>query len=508
MHSKHTFKLLIAILFFAGCASDRPRSFVAGIDAQTRQSRVEDAQAQRVKGHPSIRFDAALLDTLDASLAEPDLKQARKLSDALLTNAHDLAMRCASNEMLRLSDEAWSSVVTDYFGLSMPIDAEIRGRLADEVRRGSDVEFWLLQQQIANAKDIASLRIILADLRKNTETSAKVAGRGGRQATGILFAPAAAAIRDSIHDDEATCQGDGRFAGVTRYVLSSDATDLSISNGDLLARYAPVFLQETLENPPYNASADRLGTVVASDRGDIDVDTTKPSIYGYTRTVLLSGEAHVQLTYVLWYPEHPALKFGIDAEAGHIDGATVRITFDSENKPALYETLNNCGCHHRLYPSEALEEAARKAFGETDKGKTYVIERDAEEYDVIIPGLLRTQDGDRAFVRCLAGTHAVVNVTFAAEKPNEPVVATEQYQLRNYDELERLATPGGRIVSMFEPNGLVRGAERFEGKIFNSLGMLSAGQPRQRGTQLIQWDAYDFDDPHLYEKIIRLPKHF
>ena len=68
-------------------------------------------------------------------------------------------------------------------------------------------------------------------------------------------------------------------------------------------------------------------------------------------------------------------------------------------------------------------------------------------------------------------------------------------------------TPGSHI-DLNLPNGLVRGAERLEGTLFKPLGMLNAGQPRQRGTQLIQWDQYDLDDPRLLEKTLRLPASF
>lgn len=508
MHSNTIFKILAATILLTGCASSPPPSFTAGVNQQTKKADVADAQSQRVKGHPSIRMNVALLDQLNLAIAEADLIKARALADAVLAEAHDLANHSASNEMLRLSNEKFSTVAGTYFAAPVTVDVESRDRLIEEYRRESDLEFWLLRQQIAKAKDLSTLRLILNELKNNTETSAKFAGRAGRQASGFIFAPAAAAIRESVHDDEATCQPDADFEGVTRYMLTQAPAALSLPHADLLIRYAPTFLQETLRSPKYDPAADRLGIVIADNEAKIDVDTSIPAIYGYTRTVLLSGQPHIQLTYVLWYPEHPKLKSGIDAEAGHIDGATVRITLDSASKPAIFETLNNCGCHHRLYPSEAVENAARQTFGTPEKGKSFCIERDTDKYDIIIPALVRPQDGARAFVRCRAGSHAVVDVNFNREKNNEPIVATQFYQLRDYDELERLKTPNGPIVSMFEPNGLVRGAGRFEGDVFNSLGMLSAGQPRQRGTQLVQWDAYDFDDPHLYEKTIRLPKGF
>jgi hypothetical protein len=61
---------------------------------------------------------------------------------------------------------------------------------------------------------------------------------------------------------------------------------------------------------------------------------------------------------------------------------------------------------------------------------------------------------------------------------------------------------------MFYDNGLVRHAQRPEGVFFTPLGMLSAGQPRQRETQLIYWDQYDFDDPDLLSRLLNLPSSF
>ena len=94
-----------------------------------------------------------------------------------------------------------------------------------------------------------------------------------------------------------------------------------------------------------------------------------------------------------------------------------------------------------------------------------------------------------------------------APPPGE-AMATQAYTLVPYEELEHLPLGDGRFTSMFYDNGLVRGAQRAEGIFFTPIGILSAGQPRQRGTQLIHWDHWDFDDPHLFEKTLRLPGGF
>ena len=63
-------------------------------------------------------------------------------------------------------------------------------------------------------------------------------------------------------------------------------------------------------------------------------------------------------------------------------------------------------------------------------------------------------------------------------------------------------------IPLFAVAMALRGAERREGFLLSGLGMLSAGQPRERGTQMIHFDQYDFDDPHLLEEFLRLPSSF
>ncbi len=61
---------------------------------------------------------------------------------------------------------------------------------------------------------------------------------------------------------------------------------------------------------------------------------------------------------------------------------------------------------------------------------------------------------------------------------------------------------------MFGADGLVHNAGRPVGYLLAPTGMLSAGQPRKRGTQRVRWDDYLFDDPHFLERTLRLPRKF
>jgi hypothetical protein len=67
---------------------------------------------------------------------------------------------------------------------------------------------------------------------------------------------------------------------------------------------------------------------------------------------------------------------------------------------------------------------------------------------------------------------------------------------------------GDGVASMFGGDGLVHNAGRGEGWLLAPTGMLSAGQTRQLGTMKIRMDAYDYDDPRLLERNLRLPDGF
>lgn len=510
-------RFAVAAGLLQGCASKPPPRFADGVPWAARQHKVFDAKTQEVKGQPGLRMDAVLLDRLDTALKQQDVAEARSQTLALIDDAHATALHSAGNELARLDDQALSNLTRVYYATETQVDELVRQQLAEQFRRETDLQVWFLRREVEQAGDVQPIHDLLKRLRKQTRESIKTAGRAGRAVPYALFALPSKMAQSSIHNKEAACQPDGRFESVVQFTPPVDATEPAghmLSPNDarhwkVLARYAPLFLQEKKTEIVYPPADDLIGEVRGATDGDLSIDTEKPVVYGYTRTVLLRDQAHLQLIYAIWYPEHPKLRSPVDPEAGKIDGATIRITLDSQLRPAVFETLNNCGCHHRIYPTRQLEEHAKQEHGAPLQGKLYAVERDVKgKYDLIIPRLIDPTAGERPIVRCRAGTHAVVDVDFVNRNPDEPVARTLPYQLRSYDELEQLRTPEGRTVSMFLDNGLVRGAERLEGAIFTPLGMLSAGQPRQRGTQLINWDQFDFDDPRLLERTLRLPASF
>lgn len=499
------FVLILGLAFIVGgCASQQqpPAEFIDGVNWTTDVRGQRDARTQRIAGFPCMRVDTELMNRLNTALESDDLEASKSASRAFLDEAHKLALESTSKELLRLDDDGWRELVRRYFSTSVAPSKEVRAVLSQEFQHRTDLQIWFLKEEINHASAVDDVRRVLAMIQSHIEPSIKTTRFTGAAPLAIFAAPAALA-RSSIHNSESACLMVKPFETVHVYRPAFEADSL-------LAKHAPVFVQEWPESVKYSRNADRIGRVTAADDHSIAIHVDQPTVYGYSRTIMMNGKRHEQLTYVLWYPEHPRLKGFMDPEAGKIDGATLRLTLDAQGHAAVFETLNNCGCHHRMYPMSALEQAAKNEFGPPQADKRFSIERSVEgSYDIMVTKTLDRSEGARPVVRIQAGSHAIVDVDFKPHDPaREKPVASHEYELRDYSELETLHAPGGRVVSMFLPNGLVRGAERLEGELFKPLGMLNAGQPRQRGTQLIQWDDYDFDDPNLLERTLRLPSTF
>ena len=491
-----------------GCA---PSSRTAGVPWVAHKHKATDAKLQRVAHWPVLRVDSASIDLLDDALAEPDLEHAQKLSAAFVDRAAGDARESTRLERERLNDDGWREINARYYRRRRVPDARERAAITAEFERDAAGQAAALRDRLAAAPTTAQLRRELRRVRGSIEPSVKTAGRVTRAAPWFPFTIPSLLMIASINQREWRGPQDAPFESAVRYAPAAGVGDVGDhDHRDLLARYAPVIVQETPPRTSYPPTDDQFGRVTARDEDDITIDCSAPIVYAYAREIPIHGRAHVQLVYTHWYPEHPALKKN-DPEHGKPEGVTLRLTLDGGQRPALMETVYNCGCYHRLYPSEALEAAARAEFGEPQAEKALAIERRVPlKIDMIVPKAVAAPDADqRPVIRCRAGWHGIVDVAFAEGDHAKEVTRQVEYTLRSYDELERLTLPDGRrVTSMFYDNGLVKKAQRREGVFFTPAGLLSAGQPRQRGTQLIHWDHYDFDDPHLFERTLRLPSSF
>lgn len=502
--------VLAAAASLGGCASS-PSDLAHGLPWTARREKVAEASVQRLVHHPEIAVDAVMLKELELAAGEQDLTRERRQVLELLGEARHRADIATEREVARLEDAELDRIARRY-GIAGPDDP--RTRLLDAWRTDADRLYRQLERDIAACDDDASLDALVAFLASDAEPSIKQV----RYDPGIwaAFEGASRRAADDIYAAEAATTLDHAFASARRVVPSADITsppaDLQIlgatrEHWDLLVRWAPIVVQETVPATEHEPSVDVFGRVAALAENRIEVRTGTATIYAYARTVPIEGLRHVQLVWTLWYPESLATDAS-DAEAGHIEGITLRATLDPwTREPILFETLDACGCFHRVYPTRSLAAAAEREHGSPlvppitdgaacgDGPRPLLLGRVIED----------ARPGDRPVIRCSAGNHGIVDVRLDRSDASPEVGAEADYTLLAYDRLEHLPLPDGGAASMFHENGLVKGAQRKEGRYFVPLGMLSAGQPRQRGTQLILFDDWDFDDPDLFPHALRWP---
>ena len=184
---------------------------------------------------------------------------------------------------------------------------------------------------------------------------------------------------------------------------------------------------------------------------------------------------------------------------------------ETADRPLVFESVSNCGCYYKIFPSTALEDLGHQAFPEKLGDKQFYVENVvAGKYDAVVPELVTGMDGNapgNIVLYFSAGHHQLMTIR---AKPQAELTAqgfTEKtYDLRPYDELETLPFNGYR-ASLFDTDGLVRKADRPECKLLMPSGLYHAGHPRQRETQLIYFDESQLDDPGLLETYLRLPPH-
>ena len=470
-----------------------------------RDSKADDASVQAVDGYAELRLDALTLDVLEHAADAADLRLAKSRASAAVEAGFRRGRQAFHDEVDRLTDQQQSELVRrfDRAGIEgLPTLLAAADEEADSKRAK-------LLAAIDEAATRAELRDVLGPLVRDTHASIKTAGRVSRAAPWFLFyLPSRLKVEDIVKHEYAGTQ-EYALDHVVAYAVDEDSPALdasavkSLNVWKQLVAHAPVIRQESPPEPGYDPRHDRFGRVAAMGGDRFRVEVSEPTVYAYGRSYRFGGHAFTQLIYTWWFDRQVASRKN-DPEAGNWDGATLRITLDGDT-PVAFETVDNCGCYHRLYPSAAIEAAAAAQYGPPLKGKHHSVERSVDgKIDLMLPKAVEVKEGP-VVVRARSGWHGIIDVDADGDPPADVIAGTRSYTLRPYRELEHLPLPGGGFTSMFYENGLAKHGQRREGIYFTPIGILSAGQPRQRGTQLIQWDQYDFDDPHLLTRYLRWP---
>ena len=512
----HRAGLALALALLAGCAGTGripdvpPQPGAADVHALIRAEDAQDARFQVVTDRPFLQVDLAHRYRIPAYDSLPDATEKRAFVRAFVEDAAALDRDAMAHALDRVPDAAISRFAdthdvplaggTPREALRAAVTRDHRARLAAELDR------------IDGMADTAALDAYWRELTGHVESSIMNRGRLARR---LLTAPAVPVIEGWIayhnwHDDRGA-QTPAFRQSVLLQPAAGMAAPAGIAAADwaLLRKHAPLVVQELEVGTAYPPEFDHFGTVSLTGT-DIHaatpaVDGNAPALYAFIDHKALQGQPVRQLVYVLWYPRHPKLA-GFDPEAGPLDGWTVRLSLDADDRPVLVESVSNCGCYYKIFPGAGLEAKAAASFPGALPEKQFRLEQDVPgKFDAVVPETVAGLDGGAQdlVLYFSAGHHQLVTVRSHGTATDLPATRAD-YALHGYDELENLPF-AGHTASLFGQDGLVRSAHRAECKLLTPSGLYHAGHPRQRETQMIYFDEADFDDPLLLEHYLRLP---
>jgi hypothetical protein len=134
---------------------------------------------------------------------------------------------------------------------------------------------------------------------------------------------------------------------------------------------APLLLVQAMPPLPPN----QFGMLSLSN-GSLHLDTQRPAIYAALDTLELGpGKTHPRCTYLWCYPASEGA-----ATLTRLRLQGVRITLDSQGRPAVWEVLADSSCARLLFVSESLESAAATRHGKALPGRRYAIEQSLAEH--------------------------------------------------------------------------------------------------------------------------------
>lgn len=512
----HTLARVCALAFsLAGCAvtarlPDLPATGdLSDIHHLIRLHAAQDARFQVITDRPFLQVDLRHRYAVPGLQALPDFAARQVFVTRYLADAGALADRSVTLALARIPAEALADFAARH-GLAGTGDA-VRLTVRNAVLKDQHSRLAAEQDKVATFRSNAEIDHYWRELLGHIESSIMSRGKFARR---LLTAPAVPFISAwiSYHN-----HFDYRGPSVPAFKKSIELSPVldtvapaGIAPADwtLLQRHAPVIVQEVLDNAPYSPTYDHFGRVSLIESTDDvvpSVDAAQPTLYAFIDSKVIQGHNVRQLVYTLWYPWHPAHK-RFDPEAGPLDGWTVRVTLDAQARPVVVESVSNCGCYYKIFPGQGLEVRAAATFGAPLDGKTYHLEQHhAGRVDAVVPEAVAGLDGSaqNIVLYLSAGHHQLVSVRTQSTRVGA-VTHSDHYELRAYEELERLPAHGIEL-GLFGQDGLVRGADRGECNLLSPSGLYHAGHPRQRETQMVYFDEADFDDPHLLEQYLRLP---
>jgi hypothetical protein len=245
----------------------------------------------------------------------------------------------------------------------------------------------------------------------------------------------------------------------------------------LFRMYAPVWEIQ------YQDDNDRIGAPYWTGKGILDVNTDKPITYTLLSFTRFGKEVLSQLNYIIWFPSRPK-EGAFDIYGGMIDGVNYRVTLNNIGEPLLYETIHNCGCYYKAYPTDRMQVRAQLDYAEPP----LILE--APEVNPL-----------KNFMT-IAMESRTLNVQHLYPLSRELKPAQAAYSLADYGQLRSLQSLKGYRRSMFSQNSIAPGSKRLERFILWPTGVFSPGAMRQWGRHAVAFvGKRHFDDPFFMDRM-------
>jgi hypothetical protein len=239
----------------------------------------------------------------------------------------------------------------------------------------------------------------------------------------------------------------------------------------LFELYAPIWEVQT------EAEFDRIGTPVWTSGNELEINTRLQVTYTLLSFTRFGKEILTQLNYIIWFPARPK-EHALDIYGGLLDGVNYRVTLDQMGEPILYETIHNCGCYYKAYPTRRLKVREKIDYAEPP---------------LILKAPELAPQKEFMTVAMESRTHYVQHLYPMARRAQPGTVV---YTLVDYGELRSLPYSEGGRRSMFGPDSLAPGSERLERWILWPTGVVSPGAMRQWGRHAVAFvGERHFDDP-------------
>jgi hypothetical protein len=228
---------------------------------------------------------------------------------------------------------------------------------------------------------------------------------------------------------------------------------------------------------------DRIGTPIWIRKGVLDVNTDESLAYTLLSFTRFGEEILTQLNYIIWFPSRPK-EGALDIYAGLLDGLSYRVTLNNNGQPLLYETIHNCGCFYKAYPTNRLQVREKIDYAES-------------------PLILKAPDLDplkHVVVLAMESRTHFVQHFYPLSRELQSALAV--YSLAEYGRLRSLLYSEDDRRSMFSQDGIAPGSERSERFILWPSGVLSPGAMRQWGRQAVTLlGKRHFDDPFFMDRM-------